>query len=149
MTKLTLQRKLAADVMKVGKSRVWITPDKDKLKDVQAAITRADVNRMIKKGLIKERPGKVPMPVSERELKHRKKRGSRKGSRYARLPQKRRWIATVRPLRAALKEHRAAGEIDSATYRRLYMLVKGGQFRSRSHMRIYMEQHGMLKKAKA
>jgi len=26
------------------------------------------------------------------------------------------------------------------------MLVKGGQFRSRSHMRIYMEQHGMIKK---
>jgi len=146
MTKLTLQKKLAADVMKVGQSRIWITPDKDKLKDVQAAITRADVSRIIQKGLIKVRPGKVRMPVSARELSRRKKRGSRKGSQYARLPKKKRWIATVRPLRAELKEHRAAGEIGSATYRKLYMLIKGGQFRSRSHMRIYMEQHGMLKK---
>jgi len=146
MAKLTLQKKLAAEVMKVGKSKVWITPDKDKLKDVQAAITRADISRAIKKGLIKARPGKIPMPVSKRESMHRKKRGSRKGSQYARLPRKKRWIATVRPLRAMLKESRHAGEIDNATYRKLYMLIKGGQFRSRSHMRIYMEQHGMLKK---
>jgi large subunit ribosomal protein L19e len=146
MSKLNLQKKLAADVMNVGQSKVWITPDKDKLKDVQAAITRADVSRAIKKGLIKRRPDKVRMPVSARELKRRKKRGSRKGSQYARLPKKRRWIATVRPLRAMLKEHKLAGEVDNATYRKLYMLIKGGQFRSRSHMRIYMEQHGMLKK---
>jgi len=146
MSKLNLQKRLAAEVMKVGQSKVWITPDKDKLKDVQDAITRADVSRAIKKGLIKRRPDKVRMPVSVRELKHRKKRGSRKGSQYARLPKKRRWIATVRPLRAMLKEHKLAGEVDNATYRKLYMLIKGGQFRSRSHMRIYMEQHGMLKK---
>ena len=146
MAKLTLQKKLAAEVMKVGKSKVWITPDKDKLKDVQAAITRADISRAIKRGLIKVRLGKIPMPVSKRESRHRKKRGSRKGSQYARLPRKKRWIATVRPLRAMLKESRHAGEIDNATYRKLYMLIKGGQFRSRSHMRIYMEQHGMLKK---
>jgi len=50
MAKLTLQKKLAAEVMKVGKSKVWITPDKDKLKDVQAAITRADISRAIKRG---------------------------------------------------------------------------------------------------
>jgi len=146
MTKLTLQKRLAADVMKVGQSRIWITPDKDKLKDVQAAITRADVSRAIQKGLIKVRPGKIPMPVSAHERSRRKKRGSRKGSQYARLPKKRRWIATVRPLRAELKANRAAGEIGNAIYRKLYMLIKGGQFRSRSHMRIYMEQHGMLKK---
>jgi hypothetical protein len=26
------------------------------------------------------------------------------------------------------------------------MLVKGGMFRSRSHLKIYLEQHGLLKK---
>jgi large subunit ribosomal protein L19e len=57
-------------------------------------------------------------------------------------------MSTVRPLRRALKELRADSQIDNATYRKLYMLIKGGQFRSRSHMRIYMEQHGMLKKKK-
>jgi len=147
MAKLTLQKKLAAEVMKVGQSKVWITPDKEKQKDVQAAITRADISRAIKKGIIKARLGKIPMPsTAGGRAKRRKKTGRMKGSKYARLPKKKRWIATVRPLRKTLKEYRKAGDIDSATYRKLYMLIKGGQFRSRSHMRIYMEQHGMLKK---
>ncbi|MFH1623290.1 MAG: 50S ribosomal protein L19e [Candidatus Aenigmatarchaeota archaeon] len=146
MAKLTLQKKLAADVLKVGQSKVWISPDKENQKDLQAAITRADIRRAIKKGLIKARLGKIPMPARAGRSKRRKKAGSRKGSKYARLPKKKRWIATVRPLRKMLKEIKLAGEVDNATYRKLYMLIKGGQFRSRSHMRIYMEQHGMLKK---
>ena len=147
MAKLTLQKKLAAEVMKVGQSKIWISPDKEKQKDVQAAITRADISRAIKKGLIKARLGKIPMPsAAGGRTKRRRNAGRMKGSKYARLPKKKRWIATVRPLRKMLKEYRTAGDIGSATYRKLYMLIKGGQFRSRSHMRIYMEQHGMLKK---
>lgn len=147
-SKLTLQKKLAADILKVGKSRVWLDPDPAKQKEVQAAITRADIRRLIKRKVIKTVPTKVSRPRTEKERKKRRKTGSRSGSKHARLPKKRRWISTVRPLRSMLKELRADGEIDNATYRRLYMLVKGGQFRSRSHMRLYMEQHGMLKKKK-
>ena len=146
--KLTLQKKLAADILKVGKSRVWISPAKEDQKEVQAAITRVDIKRLIKKGTIKAVPSKVRKPKTKATRKKRKKAGSRKGSKYARLTKKRRWMSTVRPLRAMLKEYKDEGQIDNATYRRLYMLVKGGQFRSRSHMRLYMEQHGMLKKNK-
>jgi large subunit ribosomal protein L19e len=141
---------LAADILKVGKSRVWIDPNKEKQKDVQAAITRADVRRLILKGTIKAVPSKVKKPktVGVTKKKRRRKTGSKKGSKYARLPKKRRWINTVRPLRAMLKEMRENSEIDNATYRKVYMLIKGGQFRSRSHMRLYMEQNRMLKKVK-
>jgi len=144
--KLTLQKKLAADILKVGKSKVWISPDKDKQKEVQAAITRIDIKRLIKKGVIKAKPGKIKMPRTKAERKKRRKAGSRSGSKHARLPKKRRWMSTVRPLRAMLKELRASGQIDNSTYRKLYMLVKGGQFRSRSHMRLYMEQNRLFKK---
>jgi len=151
-SKLTLQKRLAADILKVGQSRIWINPDKEKQKDIQAAITRADVRKLVSKKVIKIRPGKIEMPDYGRGIgrskRKRKKAGSRKGSKHARLPQKKKWISTVRPLRAMLKELRAAGKIDSAVYRRMYMLVKGGQFRSRSHMRLYMEQNGLLKKEK-
>ena len=149
-SKLTLQKRLAADILKVGKSRVWIDPNKEKQKEVQAAITRVDVKRLIMKGTIKAMPSKVKKPktvvVAGKTKKKRKRSGSRKGSKYARLPKKRRWIKTVRPLRAMLKELRENGQIDNATYRKVYMLIKGGQFRSRSHMRLYMEQKRMLKK---
>jgi large subunit ribosomal protein L19e len=147
-SKLTLQKKLAADILKVGKSRVWLDPDPAKQKELQAAITRADIRRLIKRKVIKTVPTKVSRPRTAKERKKRRKTGSRSGPKHARLPKKRRWISTVRPLRSMLKELRAEQQIDNATYRRLYMLVKGGQFRSRSHMRLYMEQHGMMKKKK-
>ncbi len=149
MTKLKLQKKLAASILKIGKSRVWINPDKEKQKDIQAAITRADVKKLIKKKDIKTKPKKVRKPKTAKEKKRRRKGpGSRKGSKYARLSKKKRWMSTVRPLRGMLKGLKDEGSIDNETYRRLYMLVKGGQFRSRSHMRLYMEQHDMLKSKK-
>ncbi len=147
MTKLNLQKKLAAAIMKVGQSRVWINPDKEKQKELQSAITRADVKKFISKGDVKVKPEKVKKPKTAKEKKRRRKGpGSRKGSKYARLPSKRRWMNTVRPLRRMLKDLKDEGKLENVTYRKLYMLVKGGQFRSRSHMRIYMEQHNMLKK---
>jgi large subunit ribosomal protein L19e len=145
-SKLTLQKKLAAGVLKVGKSRVWISPKTEDQKDIQAAITRIDIKRLIKKGMIKSMPTKITRPRTATERMKRKKSGSRKGSKHARLPKKRKWIMTVRPLRAMLKELRTHNQLDNVTYRKLYMLVKGGQFRSRSHMKLYIEQHKLLKK---
>lgn len=142
-SKLRLQKRLAAKILKVGESKVWIDPSR--IKDAQSAITAIDIKNLIKKGVIKKMPAKVKRPKEKRK---RKGRGRRTGGKYARLPKKRRWINTVRPLRKTLKELRATGEIDNQTYRKLYMLVKGGQFRSRSHLRIYLEQRGMLKKKK-
>jgi large subunit ribosomal protein L19e len=138
----SLQKKLAAQILKVGKSRVWLDPSKQK--DIEAAITKADVRKLIKKGYIKALPEKLHKP-KERKKKKRGP-GSRKGAKGAILPEKRRWIRTVRPLREMLKELRDSGQIDRPTYRRLYKLVKGGMFRSRSHLRIYLEQHDLLKK---
>lgn len=147
-SKLTLQKKLAAKIMKIGKSRVWLNPDKEKQKELQAAITRADVKRLISKKVIKEIPSKIKRPRTKKERTKRRGPGSRAGSKYARLPKKKRWMITVRALRKMLKELKDEGKLDNATYRKLYMLVKGGQFRSRSHLRIYMEQRELLKKEK-
>jgi len=145
MTKLKLQKKLAASILKVGKSRIWLNPDKEKQKEIQSAITRADVKRIIKKNDIKAKPVKIKRPKTAKEKKRKRKGpGSRSGSKYARLPKKRRWISTIRPLRRMLKEMEGEGKINNVTRRKLYMLAKGGQFRSRSHMRLYMEQHDMI-----
>jgi large subunit ribosomal protein L19e len=136
-----LQKKLASQILKVGTSKVWLDPSK--VKDIDAGITKADIRRFIQKGWIKSLPEKVAMP--REKGKRRRGAGRRKGSKYAKLSRKRRWMNTVRPLRRMLVELRAARQIDNATYRNLYMLVKGGMFRSRSHLRIYLEQRGILK----
>jgi large subunit ribosomal protein L19e len=139
---MSLQKKLAAKILKVGESRVWLDPSKTK--DIEAAITKTDIRKLIKQGAIKALPKKLKKP--RERIKKRKGPGSRKGAKGAILPKKRRWISTVRPLRKMLKELRKTEQLDKATYRKLYLLVKGGMFRSRSHLKIYLEQHGLLKK---
>jgi len=138
----SLQKRLAARILKVGESKVWLDPTKTK--DIRAAITKADVRKLIKKGQIKALRPKVKKPREKK--KKRKGAGSRKGSKYAKVTSKRRWISTVRPLRKMIKELRDSGEIDKVTSRKLYLLIKGGMFRSRSHLKIYLEQHGIIKK---
>lgn len=138
----SLQKRLAASILKVGQSKVWL--DNAKTKDISQAITRADVRRLILKGAIKRLPDKVKMRKVRGEKK--KGHGSRKGSKNSIVRAKTRWIQTIRPLRRELKEMKAAGTIENSTYQQMRKLVKGGMFRSRSHLRLYLEQHGLLKK---
>jgi large subunit ribosomal protein L19e len=138
----SLQKKVAAKILKVGQSKVWLDPTKTK--EIEAAITRADIRKLISQHMIKAKKGKLPMPKQKK--RRQRGRGSKKGSTFAKYTAKKRWIATVRPLRVMLKELRAEKQIDKPTYRKLYLQVKGGMFRSKSHLKIYLEQHGIIKK---
>jgi len=138
---MRLQRRLAAEILKVGKSRVWLDPTKRE--EIEKAITRIDVKKLIKKGYIKALPEKLKRP--KEEVKKRRRAGSKKGKKFSVVSRKERWVSTVRALRAMLKELKTSGHIDNQTYKHLRRLVKGGMFRSRSHLRTYMEQHKLLK----
>jgi large subunit ribosomal protein L19e len=138
---LSLQRKLAADILKVGQSRIVMDPDH--LEDIKNAITRGDMRKMISHGYIKVKPEKIKRPILQKK-KRKKGPGSRKGSFGARVTKKERWISSVRPLRRMLKELRDEGKIDRRTYRKTYYLIKSGAFRSRSHLKLYLKQKGML-----
>jgi large subunit ribosomal protein L19e len=137
-----LQRRLASRVLGVGKSRIWMDPSK--IEDIKKAITAADIRRLVKKGIIKVLPEKIK--VREKVEKKRKGVGRRKGKKYSIVRRKERWINTVRPLRRMLKELKETNQIDNRTYRYVRKLIKGGMFKSRSHLRIYLEQHGLIKK---
>jgi large subunit ribosomal protein L19e len=138
----SLQKKLAARILKVGETKVWLDPTKTK--DIEAAITKIDIRKMVQKGYIKALRGKIERTKPK---SRRKGAGRRKGSKFAKVSSKRRWITTIRPLRAMLRDLRSSKQIDNLTYRRLYLLVKGGMFRSRTHLRIYLEQHGIIKRS--
>ena len=64
----SLQKRLAAEILKIGESKVWIDPAK--IKDVEGAITKNDIRKMIKKGYIKPLHGKIERP-RERGKKRR------------------------------------------------------------------------------
>ena len=139
---LSLQKRLAADILKVGHSRVVMDPDH--LEDIKNAITRSDIRKMINHGYIKVKKTKIKKP----ELYPKKKKkghGKRKGAKGAKVKKKRDWINTIRPLRRMLKDLRDKGTIDTRTYRKTYMLVKSGMFRSRSHLNLYLKQKGVLR----
>ncbi|MBL7169829.1 MAG: 50S ribosomal protein L19e [Candidatus Aenigmarchaeota archaeon] len=138
---LSQQKRMSAEILKVGESRVWM--DNDHLEDIKKAVTRSDIRKMISHGYIKAKREKIKRP--KLDLKKRKKGpGSRKGSRGARLTKKRKWINTIRPLRRMLKKLRDEEKIDKEKYRKLYLLVKSGAFRSRSHLKLYLTQRGIL-----
>ena len=150
----SIQRRIAAKILKCGANRVWIDPQK--LKGVSEAITREDVRRLINSDAIMKSPEEAPSRagIRLRAIKKRKGRrsgqGSRKGSFESRTgnTQKLRWIKTIRPQRRMIKELKASGMIDNVTYKRLYKLAKGGVFRSRKHMELYMKEHKMFKEMK-
>jgi large subunit ribosomal protein L19e len=147
---VSVQRRMAADILKCGLDRVWIDPEK--LDVVKAAITKDDIRALIKDGVIKKKQKKGISSARTKKLKEQKRKGrrrgpgSRRGAKGARTPKKERWMNTIRPLRRLLKEFRDNGTIDRKTYRRLYRMAKGGAFRSRNHMLLYMRDHGILAK---
>ncbi|OGI15391.1 hypothetical protein A3K63_05570 [Candidatus Micrarchaeota archaeon RBG_16_49_10] len=143
---LLMQRKLAAKLLKVGESKIWI--DQSKIEDVKNAITRADIKKMISHGYIKAKPDKIKRP-NLYPKKKKKRAGSRKGKLRAREPGKIRWMNTVRPLRRMIKELRESEKISKAEYRKLYMSVKSGAFRSRSHLKLYLRQKGIEYESKS
>jgi len=153
MTKLNLQKRLASKLAKVGKKRIVINPAASE--DVKAAITTADVGALVsegkieilnKRGVSRHRARKLH---EQRKKGRRKGHGSRKGKKTARLPKKLSWMNKIRLQRDTIKKLREEGKItETATYRKLYLLAKGGFFRSKKHLLLYAEQNNMIKGGK-
>lgn len=149
MADLKNQKRLAADILKCGLNRVWIDPaNEDKVQD---CITRADIRNAIDSGLIKAKmkqgtsKGRIRYKAEQKASGKRKGPGSRKGTANARVPSKRRWISTIRPIRDELKQLRADGKITPSIYRLYYRKAKGGVYTSRRNLKQHMVADGNLK----
>lgn len=127
-------RRLAADILKVGESRIWIDPAR--IEEVEDAVTRADVRRLIKSGVIRERPPSTPSRGRVRARSGRRGPGSRKGAKGARMTVT--WVEKVRAQRRLLKQLRDKGVVSRSLYRRLCLMVKGGAFPSRRVLMNYI-----------
>ena len=146
---LSNQKRMAAEILKCGEGRVWIDPDR--IEDAADCITRADVRTAIASGLIAAKPkkgiskGRTRHMLNQKAKGKRKGPGSRKGTDNARLPDKRRWISTIRPIRDELKTLRDEGKITPSVYRMYYRKAKGGVYKSRRNIRQHMMSEGHLK----
>ena len=149
MTDLRNQRRMAASILKCGVNRVWM--DQDRVDEIAKAVTRDDIRILIHGKAIRSRQkkgissGRRKYIANQKKKGRRKGHGSRKGAKYARFPRKRRWIQTIRPIRAYLRELRDNKLIDPSTYRKYYRKAKGGEFRSKRHLRMHLISDGILK----
>ena len=145
------QKRMAAEILKCGHTRVWIDPNR--IEDVADAITRADIRTAIESGTIRAKPqkgisrGRARYMAAQKAKGRRRGQGSRKGAQGARTPRKRRWIQTIRPIRVELAKLRDEGKITKKVYREFYMKAKGGMFKSRNNLLMHLKTAGYLKEA--
>jgi large subunit ribosomal protein L19e len=146
---LTMQKRMAAEILKSGYNRVWF--DEDDLEEIAAAVTREDVKRLINRGSIQVRQVKGTSRTRANKIRRQKEKGrrrghgSRKGSKNAKVTSKRKWIKTIRPIRTRLKELRNSGVIERSVYRKTYRMAKGGIFKSKAYLEGYLKEHKMLR----
>jgi large subunit ribosomal protein L19e len=150
MTNLSSQRRLAAQILKVGQNRVWIDPER--LDDVEAAITREEVKKLIHERAIVSLPEKG-VSRSRAKVVRRKKRvgrrkgaGSRTGSGRAKISKKEAWMSKIRSLRKKLRELKASRIITESTYRKVYMIAGSGKFESVADLERYLKANDLWRK---
>ncbi|SFR93899.1 LSU ribosomal protein L19E [Halomicrobium zhouii] len=145
MTDLSAQKRLASEVLDVGKNRVWFDPERQE--DLADAITREDVREMIDEGAIqaKEAQGNSRGRARERKAKqaygHQQGAGSRKGKAGARQDPKEDWSSRIRAQRETLRELRDEGDLSSSQYRELYDKAGGGEFDSVADLQRYIDNN--------
>jgi len=146
---VSLQKELAAEILGVGKDRIWIDPKK--LDEVSKALTKEDIRKLINEGVIKvkEKKGQSrywSIVLHEKRKKGRRRGyGSRKGKKSARSSKKEQHIMKIRAMRKLIRILKTKNIIDRKTYRLLYRLIKGGVFRSRKHILLWLKERAILK----
>ncbi len=150
MTDLKSQRRLAAEIMKIGQNRVWIDPEK--IDDADAAITREEIRKLIHEGTIKSLPEKGVSRARARIIHEKKKKGrrgglgSRVGSPRARVSKKEAWTIKIRALRKNLRKLKTNKIIAESTYRKMYQISNSGRFQSVADLERYLKAHELWRK---
>ena len=143
------QKRLAAGILKCSTKKIRFDPEN--LDDIQEAITKADIKSLINQGIISaKKTGPVSRVRARKNLTQKRKgnrkgAGSRKGRKGAREGKKIIWVNKIRAQRSLLKKLRDHGMVNKKTYQNLYLKAKGGFFRNKRHIKLYMEEHKLLK----
>jgi large subunit ribosomal protein L19e len=138
---LKTQKRLAAEILKAGESRIKIDPEQ--IDKVEGAITREEIKKLIHEGAIKRVKAKGISKGRKRSSKKKRTPGNVKGPS---LSKKRLWINKIRKIRKHLKTLRDKKFITKNVYRKLYMMAKGGSFKDSAHLKEYIKTHNLIKK---
>lgn len=140
--KLNVQKKVVSKIIKGSPKRVKF--DQARLSEIKEAITKKDLKGLVKDKAISILPkkGVSRSRAKERHAQNRKGRrkgqGSREGKKGAREDKKTTWIRKIRLQRSFIRELKESKQISEKVYRELYMKAKGGFFRSKRHIKLYL-----------
>lgn len=147
--KLDVHKRKAASLLKTSPKKIRFNTKA--LAEIKEAITKTDLRGLIRDGTITKKQDKGVSRVRARKNQKQRAKGlrkgaaRRKGSVNARDNQKEKWKAKVRTQRAFIKELKDKELIEAKTYRLLYSRVKGGYFRSKRHIKLFLEEQNLVK----
>jgi len=150
MTDLSSQRRLAAQILKIGQNRVWIDPER--MDDVDGAITREEVRKLIHEKVIVTLPEKGVSRSRAKIIREKKRKGRRSGpgsitgAGYAKVTQKEAWMIKIRSLRRKLRELKASRIITEATYSQYYRMAGSGRFESIAELERNLKANDLWRK---
>ncbi len=145
---LKTQKRIAAKVLKCSPKKVVF--DSTQLAQIKEALTSADVKDLVNSNLIAKKTSNHASRVRARKIQKQKAKGlrkgagSRKGTANARLNKKLVWMNAVRAQRDLIAELKANGKISVSTYRMMYGRVKGNYFRTKRHIKSYLEEQKLF-----
>lgn len=148
--KLTVQKRLAASVLKCSQKRVQFVAER--IPDIKEAITKADIRALISEGVISKVQKKGVSRARARHKAEQRKKGlqrgpgKRKGKKTSIISKKEAWMTKIRVQRAFLAELKEKSLIDAAAYKDLYRKSKGGFFRNKRHIKVYMNENNLVRK---
>ncbi len=145
---LKTQKRLAADVLKCSPKKVHF--EESKLAEIKEAITKVDLRTLINQGLITKKAD-ISNSRSRARKTHLQKvkgmqkgHGSRKGTAKSRTPTKDVWMNKVRGQRKLIRELKEKELVSPSTFRDLYLKVKGGFFRNKRHIKLFIGEKNLL-----
>lgn len=139
---------LAGKLLKASPSKVVFASDA--LSDIQKAITRSDMRGLIAIGKValkktnEQSRGRARKLATQKSKGRRSGRGSRKGAKFASVSRKELWMQKIRTQRKFLKELKAKDLLNPTNYRNMYQKSKGGYFRNKRHIKLYLDENKLI-----
>ncbi len=144
------KKTLAAKIFKTSPKKVKFASDA--LEEVRKALTRSDIRGLIAVGKIyKDTPNqhsraRARKNAEQKRKGRRKGRGSKKGSKFSSVSRKEQWINRVRIQRDFIKELKEKKLLSPQNYQKIYLKVKGGFFRNKRHIKLYLNEYKLIEK---